>query len=122
MTVDHRHMVPNKKKKKKTVHYRVDRVLGFLCSRPSWDSPTPSPADECVPPFFGWGGGVSQFRREEQTLWSSIDIYLLGQNIHSIMRGNLVSKKDRWQNSYLSITGPKTSLSLGGGGGGKKRL
>ncbi len=30
--------------------HRIDRVLGFFSSRPNWDSPTPSPAGECVPP------------------------------------------------------------------------
>ena len=37
--------------------HRVDRVLSFFSSLPNWDSPTPSPASECVPPPFGWGGG-----------------------------------------------------------------
>jgi hypothetical protein len=27
----------------------MDRVLGFFSSRPNWDSPTPSPAGECMP-------------------------------------------------------------------------
>ncbi len=35
--------------------HRVDRVLSFFSSRRNWDSPTPSPAGECVPPF-GYGG------------------------------------------------------------------
>ncbi len=35
----------------------VDRVLGFFSSSPNWDSPTPSPAGECVLPSFGSGGG-----------------------------------------------------------------
>ncbi len=56
--------------------HRVDRVLGFFCSRPNWDSPTPSPPGECAPPFGPGGGrrgrhtrfrerglGESQFRR-----------------------------------------------------------
>jgi hypothetical protein len=33
------------------LQHRVDRVLGFFSSRPNWDPPTPSPADECVPHF-----------------------------------------------------------------------
>jgi len=37
--------------------HRVDRVLGFFSSRPNWDSLTPSPPGECVPPSFGSGGG-----------------------------------------------------------------
>jgi hypothetical protein len=37
-------------------HHRVDRVLGFFYSRPNWDSRTPSPAGECVPPSFSSGG------------------------------------------------------------------
>ncbi len=38
------------------VHREV-RVLGLFSSRPNWDSPTPSPAGECVPPSFASGGG-----------------------------------------------------------------
>jgi hypothetical protein len=40
--------------------HNVDRVTGFLSSRPNWDYITPSPTGECgVPPSFGsgWGGG-----------------------------------------------------------------
>jgi hypothetical protein len=49
----------------------IDRVLSIFSSRRNWDSTTPSPAGECVPPFFGpgWGGthslagvGVGQFQ------------------------------------------------------------
>ena len=58
--------------------HRVDRVLGFFSSRPNWDSPTPSPAGECVPLTLGsvGGGGYalvcgrglgeSQFRRGDR--------------------------------------------------------
>ncbi len=35
----------------------VDRVQVFFFSRPNRDSPTPSPAGECVLPSFGSGGG-----------------------------------------------------------------
>ncbi len=42
--------------------HRVDRVLSFFSSRPNWDFPTPSQADECVYPsplwFRGGGGGT----------------------------------------------------------------
>ncbi len=31
-----------------TGRHRVNRMLGFFSSRPNWDSPTPSPAGECV--------------------------------------------------------------------------
>ena len=40
----------------------VDRVLGFFSSRPNWDSPTPSPAGECVLPSFGTGGDTHSLR------------------------------------------------------------
>jgi hypothetical protein len=42
------------------LYHRVDRMLGFFSSRTNWDSPTPSPADECVPLplLLGGGGGV----------------------------------------------------------------
>jgi hypothetical protein len=70
---------------------RVDRVLGFLSSRPNWDSPTPSPAGKCVPPSFGSGGleytlacgrrsggGGSQFRRGYTcTVHGTLGIYVL---------------------------------------------
>jgi hypothetical protein len=32
-------------------HHRIDRVLSFFSSRWNWDSPTPSPAGECVCPL-----------------------------------------------------------------------
>jgi hypothetical protein len=62
-----------------SIYRRVDRVLGFFSSSPNWDSPTPSPVGECVPPplwFRGWvqtglrervwWGGGSQFRRGDR--------------------------------------------------------
>ncbi len=60
--------------------HSVDRVLGFVSSRPNWGSPTPSPAGECVLPSFGSaGGGVTHSLWERgwggpnptrgQTLW-----------------------------------------------------
>jgi hypothetical protein len=68
------------------LYHRVDRVLGFFSSRPHWNSPTPSPAGECVPPPFGWGGGAhslagewlgeSQFRRGDRHC-STLGIYVL---------------------------------------------
>ncbi len=39
----------------KKIEPRVDRVLGFFSS-PNWDSPSPSPAGECVPPPLVPGG------------------------------------------------------------------
>ncbi len=63
--------------------HRVDRVLDFFSSRPNWDSPTPSPAGECVPPplvpLEGGGGhslaeqgvGESQFGQGNRRLWYS---------------------------------------------------
>jgi hypothetical protein len=47
------------------VHHRADRVLSFFSSRPNWDTPIPSPAGECVPPFFGSGGRTHSLGREE---------------------------------------------------------
>ncbi len=45
--------------------HRVDRVLSFFSSRPSWDSPTPSPAGECVPlPPLVPGGAHHLLERE----------------------------------------------------------
>jgi hypothetical protein len=66
------------------VYHRVDRVRGLFSSRPHWNSPTPSPAGECVPPPFGWGGGTLARGRvvggvpiqtRGQTLWYSRYIY-----------------------------------------------
>ncbi len=53
-------------------NHRVERVPGFLSSRPKWLRPSPSPIDECCPPPPLWfrGGGV-QTRWREQTLWYS---------------------------------------------------
>jgi len=49
------------------VDHRVDRVLGFFSSRPNWDSPTPSPADEHS---LAGVGGVP-FSTRGHTLWCS---------------------------------------------------
>jgi hypothetical protein len=38
---------------------RVERVLSFSSRRPNWDSPTPSHAGECVPPWFRGEGAHS---------------------------------------------------------------
>jgi hypothetical protein len=38
-------------------------VLGFFSSRPNWDSPTPSPAGECVLPSFGSARGTHSLRK-----------------------------------------------------------
>jgi hypothetical protein len=40
-------------------NHRVGRVLSFFSSRPNCDFPTPSPAGECIPSPFGFGGGVT---------------------------------------------------------------
>ncbi len=37
--------------------HRVDRKLGSFSSRQNWDSTTPSPAGEAVPPVLEGGGG-----------------------------------------------------------------
>ncbi len=37
--------------------HRVYRVLSLLASRPNWNSHTPSPVGECIPPSFYSGGG-----------------------------------------------------------------
>jgi hypothetical protein len=45
-----------------TSYHRVDRVvrvLRFYSSRWNWDSPTPSPAEECGPPLVPGGGANS---------------------------------------------------------------
>jgi hypothetical protein len=39
--------------------HRVDTVLSFSSSRWNWDTPTPSPADECAPPLVPGGGAHS---------------------------------------------------------------
>jgi hypothetical protein len=43
---------------KKTVNdrHKLGRVLSFFSSRRIWDSPTHSPAGDCVPPLVGSGG------------------------------------------------------------------
>jgi hypothetical protein len=67
--------------------HRVDRVLGFFSSRPNWDSPTPSPPDECAaPPGFrgsdtvqslaGESVGGSQFGRGDSHC-GTLGIYVL---------------------------------------------
>jgi hypothetical protein len=44
---------------------KVDRVLGFFSSRSNWNSPTPSPAGECVlPPLLQGGGGTHSLAGE----------------------------------------------------------
>ncbi len=74
----------------------VDRVLGFLSSRPNRDSPTPSPAGECVLPSFGSGGGIHThcgrggwgvpIPTREQTLWYSryLPIHALCVHRHGV--------------------------------------
>jgi hypothetical protein len=74
----------------------VDRVLGFFSSRPNRDSPTPSPAGECVLPSFGSGGGYTLTAGEGvggvpiptrgQTLWYSryLPIYALCVHRHGV--------------------------------------
>jgi hypothetical protein len=42
--------------------HRVRRVLSFFSSRRNWDSPNPSPARECPPPF-GSGGRPERMLR-----------------------------------------------------------
>jgi hypothetical protein len=65
-----------------------DRVLSFFSSPPKWDSPTPSPADECIlPPLLVGGGGAHTRLQGEglgvpyptrgQTLFYSRYIYVL---------------------------------------------
>ena len=62
------------------IHWQnVDRVLSLFSSRPNWDSPTPSPAGECVLSSYGSGGGYTLTAGEGgvpiqtlgQTLWYS---------------------------------------------------
>jgi hypothetical protein len=80
-------------------NHRVYRVLSFLSSRRNWNSPTPSPTDECVPPPLVWGTGYtlfglrqrgvgeSQFRRGDIDC-GTLGIYciyvLCGCNLYSI--------------------------------------
>ncbi len=88
-------------------------MLGFFSSRLNWDSPTPTPADECVPLWFGggdtlargrggpsWnegtdtmvsgahscgrGGGRVPIRTRRQTLWYSRYICTLWAEIKAI--------------------------------------
>jgi hypothetical protein len=41
-------------------NHRVDRLQSYFSVRPNWDSLTPSPAGECVPPpLVGGGGGFT---------------------------------------------------------------
>jgi hypothetical protein len=40
-------------------NHRVCRALSFLSSRRNWNSPTPSPAGECVSPPLLWGRGYT---------------------------------------------------------------
>ena len=47
---------PNLSHSRLSNNHRVGRVPSFLSSRRNWDSPTPSPAGECVLPSFGSGG------------------------------------------------------------------
>ncbi len=54
-------------------NHRVGRVLGFFSSRPNWDSPTPSPTGEGVPPFLVGGGGVIHTRLREWG-WGEVPI------------------------------------------------
>ncbi len=74
--------MPSKQQK---LNHRVDRVLGFFLSRPSWDPPsTPSPADECVPHplwFRGWdtpecGRGVGGPNSDEGTGTVVLKLYM----------------------------------------------
>jgi len=45
--------------------HRVGRVLSFFSSRRNWDSPNPSVAGECGPPFVP-GVGAHSLARESQ--------------------------------------------------------
>jgi hypothetical protein len=69
-------------KMEKTRSYiQVDRVLSFFSCRLNWDSPTPSPAGECVPSLLWFrrvytlacerGGGGIPIPTRGQTLWYS---------------------------------------------------
>jgi hypothetical protein len=67
------------------VLHRLDRVLIFFSSRPNWESPTSSHADECVPPLWfrrgahslaGEGVGVSQFGRGDRHC-GTLRVYVL---------------------------------------------
>jgi hypothetical protein len=66
------------------LYHRVGRVLSFLSSPRSCDSPNPSPAGECAPPPLGGGAnslarerlGESQFRRGD-IHWGTLYIYVL---------------------------------------------
>ncbi len=49
--------------------HRVDRVLGFFSSRLNWDSPTPSPAGECVPPPYGSREGTHLLAEKGKKGW-----------------------------------------------------
>jgi hypothetical protein len=42
-----------------SLQHRVGRVLRFFSNHRNWDSPTPSPAGECAPPFVSGGRGAA---------------------------------------------------------------
>jgi hypothetical protein len=48
-------------------------VLGLFSSRPNRDSPTPSPAGECLPHSFGSGGGGTHSQAGEAVGGSQFD-------------------------------------------------
>jgi hypothetical protein len=45
------------------LYHRIGRVLSFFSSPRSWDSPNPSPADECPPPPRFWGERHTRWRQ-----------------------------------------------------------
>jgi hypothetical protein len=52
--------------------HRVDKVPGFLSSRPNWVHPPPHPQSSVAPPPPPWlGGGGTKFGRWGQALWYS---------------------------------------------------
>jgi hypothetical protein len=70
------------------------RVGKVFSSRWNWDSPTPSPAGECVPPPFGPGGGAhsltgegvggSQFRRGTYTVILYVYMYFVTNTVSPV--------------------------------------
>jgi hypothetical protein len=60
--------------------HRVDRVISFHSSRPNWDSPTPSPANECAPTpplVLGGGGTLARGRGGGGANSNGLGIYVL---------------------------------------------
>ncbi len=89
-------------------NHRVGRVLSFFSSRRNWDSPNPSPADNCAPPFGSGGrgplagetgGGRVPIPTRGHTLWYSLYVCTSCWGQNTIPGEEWRHSPDRWRRS-----------------------